>query len=116
LCATANDNTRDKESQYANGLVAFEYERLIDKIDRAINVDYQSEFFWEAYHLAQKHFGRYGFRSVPVPSSYQEDILSFLEDLGYERQGFIFFPNMVKDPMYIGEVHACGGQEGAQQE
>jgi hypothetical protein len=94
----ANDNARDKESQYGMGLVAFEYERLIGKIDRTINVEHQSEFFWKAYHLAQKHFGRYSLRSIPAPSSYQEDILSFLEDLGYERHGFIFFPDRVEDP------------------
>jgi hypothetical protein len=94
FCVASNGNARDKESQYGMGLVAFEYERLIGKIDRAINVDYQSEFFWEAYHLAQKHFGGYGFRSIPAPASYQEDILSFLEDLRYERDGFIFFPNI----------------------
>jgi len=92
FCVAANDNARDKESQYGMGLVAFEYERLIGKIDRAINVDRQSEFFWEAYHLAQRHFGRYGFRSTPAPASYKEDILSFLEALGYQREDFIFFP------------------------
>jgi hypothetical protein len=93
LCATANDNTRDKESQYANGLVAFEYERLIDKIDRAINVDYQSEFFWKAYHSAQKHFAGYSSESIPAASVYEENILSFLETLGYRREDFIFFPD-----------------------
>jgi hypothetical protein len=87
-----NDNARDKESQYGMGLVAFEYERSIGEIDRAINVEHQSEFFWEAYHFAQKHFGRYSFRSIPAPSSYQEDILSFLEALGYPQENFIFFP------------------------
>jgi len=92
FCVVSNDNARDKESQFGMGLVAFEYERLIGKIDRAINLDQQSELFWEAYHLAQKHFGRYGFRSIPTPASYEEDILSFLEALGYQREDFIFFP------------------------
>ena len=92
FCVAANDNARDKESQYGMGLVAFEYERLIGKIDKAINIDHQSEFFWEAYHLAQKHFGRYDFRSIPAAASYKEDILSFLEALGYQREDFIFFP------------------------
>jgi hypothetical protein len=87
-----NGNARDKETQYGMGVVAFEYERLIGKIDRAINVDHQSKFFWEAYHLAQKHFGGYGFRSMPAPSSYQEDILSLIEGLGYPREDFLFFP------------------------
>jgi hypothetical protein len=97
FCIAAKDNARDKESQYGMGLVAFEYERLIGKIDKAINVDHQSEFFWKAYHLAQKHFGRYGFRSIPAPSSYKEDILSFLEALGYQRGDFIFFPEGKRD-------------------
>jgi len=83
FCVVANDNVRDQESQYANGIVAFEYEKLIGKLERAINISHQTESFWEAYHLAQKHFGRYGFQSIPAPSSYQEDILSLLEDLWY---------------------------------
>jgi hypothetical protein len=91
FCVISNDHAGDKESQYANGLLAFEYERLIGKMDRAINVHHQPEFFWKAYHSAQKHFDKYSFRSIPAPSSYQEDILSFLEDLGYERHAFIFF-------------------------
>ncbi len=97
FCVAANDNARDRESQYGMGLVAFEYERLIGKIDRAINTDRQSEFFWEGYHMAQKHFGRYGFQSIPAPASYKEDILSFLEDIGYRRDDFIFFPEDTGD-------------------
>ena len=31
FCVVANDNARDKESQYAMGLIAFEYEKLIGK-------------------------------------------------------------------------------------
>jgi hypothetical protein len=92
FCVAANDKSRDKESQYGMGLVAFEYERLIGKIDRGINVDHQSEFFWEAYHLAQKHFGKCNSRFIPAPRVYKEGILSFLEDLGYRRQDFVFFP------------------------
>ncbi len=88
----ANDNARDRESQYGMGLVAFEYERLIGKFDRAINIDDRSEFFREAYNLAQKYCGRYSFQSVPTAASYQEDILSFLGDLGYQREDFMFFP------------------------
>jgi len=30
--------------------------------------------------------------SFPTPSVYKEDILSFLEDLGYQKQDFVFFP------------------------
>ena len=97
FCVAANDNMRDKESQYGMGLVAFEYERLIGKFGGAIDVDHQSEFFWEAYHLAQKHFGGYGFRSMPAPSAYEGNILSFLEALGYQREDFMFFPEGKQD-------------------
>jgi len=92
FCIIANDNDRDKESLYVRGLIAFEYEKLLGKIGRAINPYLQPEFFWKAYHLAQKYFGRYGFRSMPTLSSYQENILSFLEALGYQREDFVFFP------------------------
>ena len=91
FCIAVNDNARDQESQYGKGLVAFEYEKLIGKVEREVNISHQTESFWKGYHLAQKHFGRYGFRSIPDPSSYQDDILSFLEDLGYEKHAFIFF-------------------------
>jgi hypothetical protein len=88
----ANGNSRDKESLYAKGLIAFEYERLIGKVDRVMNIFHQTESFWQAYHSAQKYFGRYGFQSMPTFSSYEENILSFLETLGYQREDFMFFP------------------------
>jgi hypothetical protein len=88
----ANDNSGDKESLYAKGLIAFEYEKLIGKVDRVINIFCQTESFWEEYHSAHKHFGKYGFRSIPTSSSYEENILSFLEALGYQREDFMFFP------------------------
>jgi hypothetical protein len=84
------------------GLVAFEYEKFIGRVDRVINLSHQTEAFWKAYGSAQKHFDKYSFRCIPGSSSYQEDILSFLEDLGYERHGFIFFPDIVGDPMDTG--------------
>ena len=86
-----NDNNRDKESLFAKGLIAFEYERLIGKVNRVMNIFRQTDSFWQAYHLAQKYFGNYGFLSLPTPLSYQENILSFLEALGYPREDFIFF-------------------------
>jgi hypothetical protein len=93
----ANDNSRDNESLYAKGLIAFEYERLIGKVDRVINIFCQTESFWQAYHSAQKYFGRYGFQSIPTSSSYEENILSFLEALGYQRKDFMFFPEGKRD-------------------
>jgi hypothetical protein len=118
FCIAANDNVRDKESQYGMGVVAFEYQKLIGRVDRVINIHCQTEFFWKGYLSAQKYFDKYSFRSIPAPSSYQEDILSFLEDLGYERYSFVFFPDIVKDPMdtLMREFPACGRQEGAHYE
>ena len=86
------DSPQDKESQYATGIIAFEYEKLIGNVDRLINFDHQPEFFRKSYQSAQRHFGEYGFPSIPAPSSYRDDILSFLEDLGYQKQDFLFFP------------------------
>jgi hypothetical protein len=103
FCVAANDNARDKESQYGKAVVAFEYEKFIGRFDRVAEVSRQTEPFRQAYAAAQEHFGKYNYLSIPAPFSYQEDILSFLEGLGYERHGFIFFPEMVKDPMYTGE-------------
>jgi hypothetical protein len=87
----ANETWRDKESLYAKGLIAFQYERLIGNTERGINVSYQTEPFWKAYQMAQEQFGKYSFRSISTPSVYEENIFSFLEDLGYRREDFVFF-------------------------
>jgi len=86
------DSPRDKESLFAAGVIAFECEKLIGNVDRSIDLDRQTEFFRKSYQSAQEHFGKYCFETIPAPSSYQEDILSFLEDLGYQKQDFLFFP------------------------
>ena len=86
------DGPQDRESLYATGIIAFEYEKLIGNVNRSINFDRQTEFFKMSYQSAQEHFGKYRFKTIPTPSSYREDILSFLEDLGYEKQDFLFFP------------------------
>jgi hypothetical protein len=88
----AKDSPHDKESLYATGMIAFEYERLIGNVDRLIDLDHQTEFLKKSYQSARKHFGKYGFQTIPTPSVYREDILSFLEDLGYRKQDFLFFP------------------------
>ena len=72
----ANDNSKDQESLYARGLIAFEYERLIGKIDRVLNPFGQPELFWKAYNSANEYFGRYRFQNVPDPSAYEETSLS----------------------------------------
>lgn len=97
FCIIANDNDRDEESVYARGLAAFEYEKLMGEFSNVINPYLQPDFFWKAYCSAQEYFGRYGLRSMPTPSSYQEDILSFLEALGYQREDFVFFPERRQD-------------------
>jgi hypothetical protein len=86
------DSPQDKESLYATGIIAFEYERLIGSADRFIDFDRQTEFLRKSYQSAQRHFGKYSFQTIPTPSVYREDILSFLGDLGYRKQDFLFFP------------------------
>ena len=88
----ANEWCKDQESLYAKGIIAFEYERLIGHVDRVIDPFGQGEPFWKAYQSAQKHFGGYGFGSIPTPSAHDESVLSFLEDLGYAKEDFVFFP------------------------
>jgi hypothetical protein len=88
----ARDSLHDKESLSARGIIAFEYEKLIGNVDRLFNLDQQTDFFWKSYRSAQKNFGKYGFQSIPAATSYQENILSFLEDLGYQKQEFVFSP------------------------
>jgi hypothetical protein len=82
----------DRESQYAKGLIAFEYRKRMGRVDGAIHPSCQSGPFWKAYASARKHFGSYGFHAIPSPLTYEEDVLSFLEDLGYKRQDFAFLP------------------------
>jgi hypothetical protein len=88
----ANEDWRDKESLYGKGSIAFEYERLIGNIETGINLSHQTEPFWKAYQVAQEHFGEYSSRFISTSSAYQENIFSFLEDLGYRRENFVFFP------------------------
>jgi len=88
----SKDSPQDKESLYATGLIAFEYEKLIGNVGRLIDLDHQAECLRKSYQSAQNHFGKYSFQTIPTPSSYKEDTLSFLEDLGYQKQDFLFFP------------------------
>jgi hypothetical protein len=94
---SGDEGSKDKELLYARGLAAFEYGKLVGPIERVINTRSQSESFWEAYSSAQKYFGNYSSSSIPTPSDYKEDILSFLESLGYRKEGFMFFPKDVSD-------------------
>lgn len=88
----SKNRPQDKESLYATGVIAFEYEKLIGNVDRLIDLDHQTECFRKSYQSAQRHFGKYAVQSIPAPTSYQENILSFLEDLGYQKPDFVFYP------------------------
>jgi hypothetical protein len=92
FCILAGDHPTDMESIYAKGLIAFEYETSVGKVDKAMGAFGQPDPFWKAYHSAQRHFGEYSFQSIPDPNSYERDILSFLGDLGYQSRDFAFFP------------------------
>ena len=92
FCILASEVAGDVESLYAKGLIGFEYERLIGRIDHVRGISDQSELFWRAYHSASKHFGGYRFPNVPDPSHHEENVLCFLHDLGYEINDFTFFP------------------------
>jgi hypothetical protein len=87
-----NHNDRDKESLYAKGLIAFEYGKLVGEVAGVINTSGQAESFWKAYEAAQNHFEGYSSGSIPSPTAYERDILSLLEDLGYRKEAFVFFP------------------------
>jgi len=82
----------DRESQYAKGLLAFEYAKRIGTVGNGIHPYPPSESVWKAYWSAEKHFGGYGFHAIPTPATYEENVLSFLEDLGYQRRDFVFLP------------------------
>jgi hypothetical protein len=87
-----NSSPTDREALYKKGLVAFEYEKLIGGIGIVMNLAQQAEPFQKAYHSALKHFGKYSFRAIPDRSSYETNIYSFIEDLGYQRKDFMFRP------------------------
>ena len=97
FCRLVREDEQEKEPLFAKGVIAFEYERLIGNVDKIMIAFSQTESFWKAYHSAQEHFGRCGFRSIPTPSSYEDTILSFLEALGYQREDFIFFSEGKRD-------------------
>jgi hypothetical protein len=85
-------NLNDLELQYSGGLIAYEYERFIEKGSGWVDLYSQSENFWKAFEAARNYFHGYGYPSIPSSSLYEENALSFLEDLGYFGEEFIFFP------------------------
>lgn len=92
FCLLLKGQGEDEESLFAKGIIAFEHERLIGGIGHVVRFSPQPDLFWRAYKSAGEHFGSYRFPDFPTPSTHQENILSFLEDLGYEREDFTFFP------------------------
>ena len=45
----SKDSSQDKESLYAAGIIAFEYEKLIGNVDRVIDLAHQTECFRKSY-------------------------------------------------------------------
>jgi len=75
----------DKNSpQHVKGLRAYEYERLLGKIEGAANLNSSVK---DAFESAHKYFCNYNSKSIPTPPSYIEDIWSFLKDTGVIRKG-----------------------------
>jgi len=75
----------DKNSpRHVKGLRAYEYERLVGKIEGAVNLTPLVE---DAFDSAHKYFCNYNSKSIPTPPSYIEDIWSFLKDTGVIRKG-----------------------------
>ena len=89
----AREGYEDRESLHAQGLITFEYQKLGGDVGEAPPFKPPREEIGQSYRAAQKHFGRYHPRAIPSCLSYQNDILSLLEDLEYARQHFLFFPS-----------------------
>lgn len=87
-----NEAREDMESFYGEGIIAFEYGKILGRLDGVRNLPNQMNFFRKAVRSAETHFGKYGLQFLPSPFSYEEDVLSLLRDLGYEREDFVFFP------------------------
>jgi len=79
----------DMESLYREGIIAFEYGKILGRFEGVRNMLYQMDFFRKAVRAAETHFGKYCLEALPTPSSYEEDVLSLLRDLGYEREDFV---------------------------
>jgi hypothetical protein len=92
LRITANDDGEDKESLYAKGIIAFEYDRLVGNGNRMGRPGRQPELVWKAYDSMKHHFGGYRLSHLPTPSKHEANVFSLLEDLGYEREDFTFYP------------------------
>jgi hypothetical protein len=88
----AKEAREDMESFYREGIIAFEYGKILGRLEGVRNMVHQTDSFRKAVRSAEAHLGKYCFQSLPTPSSYEENVLSLLKDLGYEREDFVFFP------------------------
>ncbi len=89
----ADDREMDEEALRGKAMIALEHERLIGRPNMSLYPSHEVQPFWIAYEMAQEWFGKYSSQSIPTPSAYEENILSFLETQGYSRGGFIFYPS-----------------------
>jgi hypothetical protein len=88
----ANKAREDLESFYGEGIIAFEYGKILGRLDGVLNMTKQTDSFRKAVRSANTHFGKYCLQSLPTSSSYEKNVLSLLGDLGYAREDFVFFP------------------------
>jgi len=76
--------TDENSPQYMKGLSAYEYERLVGKIEGVGNLNPLVE---DAIASAHKYFCNYNSKSIPTSPSYVNDIWSFLKDTGVIMKG-----------------------------
>ncbi len=86
------ENHEDRESLYARGLVTFECQRCTGQGIRFMPPGRSGEITWRSYVAARIHFWRYTFQNIPSARTYEQEVVSFLEDLGYGRGSFLFLP------------------------
>lgn len=91
-CMLAKEAREDTESFYREGIIAFEYGKILGRLEGVRNMLHQADSFRKAVRSAETHFGKHGFESLLIRSSYEESVLSLLEDLGYQGEDFMFFP------------------------
>lgn len=77
----------DKDLPNDKTLRFFEYEKLIGNVEGIPNICTQTKSFQKAYESATTRFAKYGFKDIPSPRDYKEDIISFLKDVGQIRKG-----------------------------
>jgi len=87
LCKNLGNYLSDKDLPNDKALRFFEYEKLIGNVEGIPNICTQTKSFQKAYESAATRFGKYGFKHIPSPQNYKEDIISFLKDIGQIGKG-----------------------------